>query len=76
MALKVKVLKERTYKENYAEIFLSEPRIGVKKLEVRSQPMASQKKFQNDCKLKRENGTETLLCDVIVVFNIAMFLHP
>ena len=68
------MLKERTYKENYAEIFLSEPRRGVKKLKVRSQPTASRKRFQNDRAQKGENGTETLLCDVIVVLNIAAFL--
>ena len=69
------MLKERTYKENYAEINVSEPRKGVKKLKVRSRPMASRKRFQNDRALKGENGTETLLCDVIVVLNIAAFLH-
>ena len=37
--------------------------------------MASRKRFQNDRVLKRENGTETLLCDVIVVLNIAALLH-
>ena len=67
------MLKERTYKENHAEIFLSEPRKGENKLKERSQPMASRKRFQNDRTLKRENGTETLLCDVIVVLNIATF---
>ena len=40
-----KVLKGRTYKKIHAEIFLSEPGKGVKKLKVRSQPMASGKKF-------------------------------
>ena len=69
------VLKERTYKENYAEPFLCEPRNGVKKLKVRSEPMASRRRFQNDRALKRENRTKTLLCDVIVVSNIAAFLH-
>ena len=63
------MLKETAKKENYAEIFLSEPRKGVRKLKVRSQPMASRKRFLNDRELKRENG----LCDVIVV--IATFLH-
>ena len=70
-----KVLTERTYKENYAEISLSELRKGVKQLKVRSQLMASRKRFQNDRALKGENGTETLLCDVIIVLNIATFLH-
>ena len=70
-----KVLKGRTYKKIYAEIFLSEPGKGVKKLKVRSQPMASGKRFQNDRALKGENGTETLVCHVIVVVNIAAFLH-
>ena len=37
--------------------------------------MASRKRFQNERALKGENGTETLLCDVIVVLNIATFLH-
>ena len=69
------MLKERTYEENYAEIFVSEPRKGVKELKVRSRPMASRKRFQNDRALKGENETETLLCDVIVVLNIAAFLH-
>ena len=71
------MLKERTChsKDNYAEIFLSEPRKEVKKLKVQSQPMASRKRFQNDRALKGENGTETLLCDVIVVLKIAVFLH-
>ena len=59
------MLKERTYKENYAEIFLSESTKEVKKLKVRSQPKASRKRFQNDRALKGENRTDTLLCDVI-----------
>ena len=37
--------------------------------------MASGKRFQNDRALKGENGTETLVCQVIVVVNIAAFLH-
>jgi len=37
--------------------------------------MASLKRFQNDRALQRRNGTETLLCDVIVVLNIAAFLR-
>lgn len=43
----------------------------VKKLKVRRQPMASRKRFQNNCAFNETNGTETLLCDVIVVLNIA-----
>ena len=69
------MLKERIYKENYANIFLSEPRKGMKKLKVRSQPIASRKRFENDRVLKGENGTETLLCDAIVALDIAAFLH-
>ena len=33
--------------------------------------MASRKLFQNDRALNETNGTETPLCDVIVVMNIA-----
>ena len=73
--LKRRSVKRRNLSENYAKIVLSEPRKGVKKLKVRSQPMASQKRFQSDRALKGENGTEILLCDVIVVLNIAAFLH-
>lgn len=43
----------------------------VKKLKVRRQPMASRKRFPNNCAFDETNGTETLLCDGIVVLNIA-----
>ena len=47
----------------------------LKKLKVQSQLMAFRKRFQNGRALKEENGTETLLCDIIVVLNIAAFLY-